>query len=77
MEQISKIAPVYYLSFDQDPIYDIFTKIASLVNKEPEADAWIKGYEEEADAARTQLKQSLGKETVSIVRVEREDCAYI
>ncbi|AIQ33110.1 hypothetical protein P40081_37130 [Paenibacillus sp. FSL P4-0081] len=71
MEQISKIAPVYYLSFDQDPIYDIFTKIASLVNKEPEADAWIKGYEEEADAARTQLKQSLGKETVSIVRVEK------
>lgn len=71
MEQISKIAPVYYLSFDQDPIYDIFTKIASLVNKEPEADAWIKGYEEEADSARTQLKQSLGKETVSIVRVEK------
>jgi iron complex transport system substrate-binding protein len=71
MDQISKIAPVYYLSFDQDPIYGIFTKLASLVNKEPEADAWIKGYEEEADSARTQLKQSLGNETVSVFRVEK------
>ncbi len=71
MDQIGKIAPVYYLSFDQDPIYDIFTKIADLVNKKPEADAWIEGYEAEAGIAREQLKQLLGDETITIFRVEK------
>lgn len=71
MDQIGKIAPVYYISFDQDPIYDIFTKIANLINRKPEADAWIKDYEAEANAARAQLKQSLGDETVTIFRVEK------
>ncbi|SFE42076.1 iron complex transport system substrate-binding protein [Paenibacillus algorifonticola] len=71
MEQMNKIAPVFYLSFEQDPIYGIFTKLASLVGKEQEADTWIKGYEEEANTARAQLKESLGEETVSIFRVEK------
>lgn len=71
MEQMNKIAPVFYLSFDQDPINDIFTKLASLVGKETEADTWIKGYEEAANTARTQLKESLGEDTVSIFRVEK------
>jgi iron complex transport system substrate-binding protein len=71
MEQIGKIAPVYYISFDQDPIYGIFTKLAALVGKQPEAEAWIKAYEEEARLAREQVKAALGDETVSIFRVEK------
>lgn len=71
MDQIGKLAPVYYISFDQDPIYGIFKKVAALVGKEQEADAWIQGYEQEAEAAREQVKTALGDETVSIFRVEK------
>lgn len=71
MDQISKIAPVYYLSYDQDPIYDIFRKVADLVGRTTEADAWISGYEQEAAAARETLKTALGDETVTIFRVEK------
>lgn len=71
MDQIGKLAPVYYISFDQDPIYGIFKKVAALVGKEQEAEAWIQGYEQEAEAAREQVKAALGDETVSIFRVEK------
>jgi iron complex transport system substrate-binding protein len=71
MEQISKLAPIYYISFDQDPIYDILTKIADLVGKTDEAKAWIAEYEQEAATARGKLEKSIGDETVSIFRVEK------
>ncbi|WP_168120704.1 ABC transporter substrate-binding protein [Paenibacillus sp. HB172176] len=71
MAQIEKIAPIYYISFDQDPIYDIFVKIADLVGKSDEAAAWIKDYEAAAVDARARLKAAIGDETVSIFRVEK------
>ncbi|WP_018752897.1 ABC transporter substrate-binding protein [Paenibacillus sanguinis] len=71
MEQIARIAPVYYLSFDQDPIYGIFVKLAELVGKSEEAKAWITEYEQEAEAARERLTTAIGDETVSIFRVEK------
>ncbi|WP_213516350.1 ABC transporter substrate-binding protein [Paenibacillus montaniterrae] len=71
MEQIEKISPVYYISFEQDPIYGIFTKLANLVGKDQEANAWIKEYEQEAATARAALKDALGEETVTIFRVEK------
>lgn len=71
MDQISKLAPVYYLSFDQDPIYDIFTKLANLVGQEQAAAAWIQDYESEMQAAREKVQAKLGDETVSIFRVEK------
>ncbi|WP_178025433.1 ABC transporter substrate-binding protein [uncultured Paenibacillus sp.] len=71
MERISKIAPVYYLSFDQDPIYGIYVKLAELVGKSDKAEAWIADYEREAELARERLSAAIGKETVSIFRVER------
>lgn len=71
MEQIALIAPVYYLSFDQDPIHGIFVKLAELVGKSEEAKAWIAEYEQEADAGRERLAAAIGDETVSIFRVEK------
>ncbi|WNS44362.1 ABC transporter substrate-binding protein [Paenibacillus sp. MMS20-IR301] len=71
MEQITQIAPVFYLSFDQDPIYGIFTKLGKLVGQTEKAEAWIAGYEQEAELAREQLKSVIGDETVSIFRVEK------
>jgi iron complex transport system substrate-binding protein len=71
MENIAKIAPVYYISFDQDPINDIFPKVADLVGKQQEARDWIAAYNKEASAARDKLKTTLGSETVSIFRVEK------
>ncbi|MDF2661404.1 MAG: hypothetical protein K0Q94_4195 [Paenibacillus sp.] len=71
MEQLDKVAPIFYISFDQDPIYDIFTKVAELVGKTKEAQAWIAEYEREAAAARKQLASALGDQTVSIFRVEK------
>jgi len=71
MEQLEKFVPVYYISFDQDPIYDIFTKVASLVGRDQEAKTWITSYEQEAEQARQQLKTAVGEETVSIFRVEK------
>ncbi|WP_020617871.1 ABC transporter substrate-binding protein [Paenibacillus daejeonensis] len=71
MEQVDKIAPIYYLSFDQDPIYGIFTKLAGVVGKEGEAQSWIEAYEAEAAAAQEQIHSALGDETVSIFRVEK------
>ncbi|WP_261800033.1 ABC transporter substrate-binding protein [Paenibacillus sp. PAMC21692] len=71
MEQIGKIAPIFYISFEQDPIYDIFAKIAELVGKTEEAKKWIQEYEAEASAARDKLQSSIGDETVTIFRVEK------
>lgn len=71
MEQIGKLAPVFYLSFDQDPIYGIFTKLAAAIGKDNEAAAWIQDYEVEAAAAREQVRAELGEQTVSIFRVEK------
>lgn len=71
MEQIARIAPVYYLSFDQDPIHGIFVKLAELVDKSEEAKAWIADYEQEAEAGRERLAAAIGDETVSIFRVEK------
>lgn len=71
MEQLGKVAPIFYISFDQDPIYEIFTKVADLVGRTKEAQAWIAEYEREAAAARTQLSSTLGDQTVSIFRVEK------
>lgn len=71
MDQLSKVAPIFYISYDQDPIYNIFTKVADLVGKTEEAQDWIKAYEQESAAAREKLKASLGDETVSIFRVEK------
>lgn len=71
MEQLGKVAPIFYISFDQDPIYEIFTKVADLVGRTKEAQAWIAEYEREAAAARKQLASTLGDQTVSIFRVEK------
>lgn len=71
MEQIAKIAPIYYLSFDQDPIYGIFSKIAKLVGQTEKAEAWIADYENEAKLAREKLKSVMGDQTASIFRVEK------
>ncbi|MBD2847656.1 ABC transporter substrate-binding protein [Paenibacillus sp. IB182496] len=70
MKQIEKIAPVYYVSFEQDPIYGIFVRLAELVGKKDEADRWIAAYEQEAATAQGQVDEALGEETVSIFRVE-------
>lgn len=71
MEQISSLAPVFYLSFDQDPIYGIYVKLAELVGKSDKAEAWIADYEREVELARERLSAAIGEETVSIFRVER------
>ncbi len=71
MEQIEKIAPLAYISFEQDPVYDIFPKIADWVGKPEEAKRWIAEYEQEAQAAREQVKEALGEQTVSIFRIEK------
>jgi iron complex transport system substrate-binding protein len=71
MDQLLKIAPVFYVSFDQDPIYDIFPKIADLVGKSAEAQQWISEYEKEAQTAREQVRTALGDKTVSIFRIEK------
>ncbi|MBP1993363.1 ABC transporter substrate-binding protein [Paenibacillus eucommiae] len=71
MEQLAKIAPIFYVSFDQDPIYDIFPKIADLVGKSTEAKQWIADYEKEAQTAREQVKTAIGDDTVTIFRVEK------
>ncbi|MBO9610189.1 MAG: ABC transporter substrate-binding protein [Paenibacillaceae bacterium] len=71
MENIAKIAPVYYISFDQDPINDIFSKVADLVGKQQEARDWIASYNKETTTAREQVKTALGNQTVSIFRVEK------
>jgi iron complex transport system substrate-binding protein len=71
MEKIAKLAPVFYISFDQDPIHDIFMKIADLVGKTEEAIAWIAAYEAEAQAGRDKLSSAIGDETVTIFRVEK------
>lgn len=71
MEKIAKLAPVFYISFDQDPIHDIFMKIADLVGKTEEAKDWIASYEAEAEASRDKLKSAIGDETVTIFRVEK------
>ncbi|MDF2835562.1 MAG: hypothetical protein K0Q63_1202 [Paenibacillus sp.] len=71
MEKIAKLAPVFYISFDQDPIHDIFMKIADLIGKTEEAKAWIASYEAEAQAGRDKLSSAIGDETVTIFRVEK------
>jgi iron complex transport system substrate-binding protein len=71
VEQIEKIAPLVYISFDQDPIYDIFPKVADLVGKSEEAKQWIADYEQEAQVAREQVKAAIGDEAVSIFRIEK------
>ncbi|MBW7455417.1 ABC transporter substrate-binding protein [Paenibacillus sepulcri] len=71
IEQLSKIAPIFYISFDQDPIFDIFPKVADLVGKSQEAKAWIESYEKEAQTAREQVHAAIGDETVSVFRIEK------
>lgn len=69
---LEAIAPVILFSFDQDPIYDTFPKIADAVGKAEQVQAWIVEYEQERDAARTQVQAALGDENVSIFRVEAD-----
>ncbi|MNO30559.1 Iron(3+)-hydroxamate-binding protein YxeB precursor [compost metagenome] len=70
-EQLSHIAPIFYISFDQDPVYDIFPKVADLVGKSQEAKAWIESYEKDAQTARGQVHAKIGDETVSVFRIEK------
>ncbi|GAA3411305.1 ABC transporter substrate-binding protein [Paenibacillus hodogayensis] len=70
-EQLEKIAPIVYFSFEQDPIYETFPKIADAVGKPQEAKAWIEGYEKERKQAQEQVKAAIGDETVSVFRIEK------
>jgi iron complex transport system substrate-binding protein len=69
--QLTKISPIIFLSFDQDPIHSLFPKIADVLGKSDEAKKWTAGYEEEAKLAREKVKAAVGNETVSIFRVEK------
>ncbi|RXZ83023.1 hypothetical protein EBB07_08580 [Paenibacillaceae bacterium] len=71
MEQLEKVAPILFISFDQDPIYDTFPKIADVLGRQKEAKQWIAEYEQEAEQARAQVKAALGADTVSIFRIEK------
>ncbi|THF75868.1 ABC transporter substrate-binding protein [Cohnella fermenti] len=71
MEKIAQVAPVYYLSYEQDPVYGIYRKLAELVGQSAKADSWIEEFEKEAEQARETIKSAIGDETVSIVRIEK------
>lgn len=71
VEQLDKIAPTVYISFEQDPIYETFPKIADAVGKPQEAKTWIAGYEAELKQVRERVKGAIGEETVSVFRIEK------
>lgn len=69
--QLEKVAPIVYFSFDQDPIYDTFVKIADLVGKTDTAQQWIAEYEQEVEEARALASAVIDGETFSILRIEK------
>lgn len=71
VEQLEKVAPIIYISFDQDPIYGTFPKIADALGRPEEAKKWIQAYESEMKLAREQVQKAIGQETVTIFRVEK------
>lgn len=70
-EQLEKVAPIVYFSFEQDPIYETFPKIADAVGKPQEAKKWIADYEREMQQARERVKAAIGDKTVSVFRIEK------
>lgn len=72
MDQIEKIAPVVYVNFT-DPIYDVFPKVADALGKKSQVEDWIKGFEADRTGAREKIKQAIGDETVSILRIAKGD----
>jgi iron complex transport system substrate-binding protein len=71
VEQLEKVAPVVYFSFEQDPIYETFPKIADAVGKPQEAKKWIEDYELDMKRSREKVKAAIGDETVSVFRIEK------
>ncbi|MBX3015933.1 MAG: ABC transporter substrate-binding protein [Caldilineaceae bacterium] len=70
IELLAEVAPVVLFSFEQDPIYSTFPKIADAVGKSANVQPWLAEYEAEQAAAQALVQPVLGEETVSIVRVE-------
>ncbi|MDF2659942.1 MAG: hypothetical protein K0Q94_2733 [Paenibacillus sp.] len=71
VEQLEKVAPVVYFSFEQDPIYETFPKIADAVGKPQQAKKWIEDYEQDMKRSREKVQAAIGDETVSVFRIEK------
>ncbi len=70
VQQLEKIAPVVYIAFE-DPIYHGLLTVADALNKQDKAKEWIAEYETDRDAARKQIREALGDETVTIFRIQK------
>ncbi|WP_127486650.1 ABC transporter substrate-binding protein [Paenibacillus ehimensis] len=72
-EKFSKIAPTYV--FDDDAADDwrgTLRTVGSLLGKSEQAEQLLKRYEEKAAQARKTLEQSIGRETVALIRVHKK-----
>lgn len=68
-EKYSKIAPTVYIEDGKRTDEELFRYIADLVGKSEEADAYIKEFNEKAEAAKQEVQDIVGDRTVSIVEV--------
>ncbi|MCP1312192.1 ABC transporter substrate-binding protein [Paenibacillus tyrfis] len=73
-EKFSKIAPTYV--FDKDAADDwrgTLRTVGRLLDKSEQAEQLLKRYEEKAAQARKTLEQSIGRETVALIRVHKKE----
>lgn len=70
VNRLNSIAPVHYIT-DQKGWRDQLLDIAAYLDKEAVAQQWIRNYESNVQAARKQLRSSLGNDRILTLRVYR------
>lgn len=68
--RLNSIAPVHYIT-DQKGWRDQLLDIAAYLDKEAVAQQWIRNYESNVQAAREQLRTSLGNDRILVLRIYR------
>jgi ABC-type Fe3+-hydroxamate transport system, periplasmic component len=71
-EQFAKIAPTYVFS-GEDGWKDTLKKVADVIGRPEQAEAWLNEYEDKTAKARESLKQAIGDETVMFIRFTRAE----
>ncbi|AZS15132.1 helix-turn-helix domain-containing protein [Paenibacillus lutimineralis] len=68
--RLNSIAPIHYIT-DQKGWRDQLLDIAAYLDKEAVAQQWIRNYESNVQAAREQLRSSLGNDRILVLRIYR------
>ncbi|WP_168735864.1 ABC transporter substrate-binding protein [Cohnella fermenti] len=68
----SKIAPTYVFEDAASDWRKTLREVGSLLNKSDEAEQVLAAYEDKAAQARSQLEQSVGRETVALLRIDMD-----